>query len=157
MLHVIWTRLGYFLINATTFHFRVESGTCIILSIYDLNYRKSMTSLLSVRWTDRLLRMIVVIGIVFLLIIVFWCLLIFYNKITFSIFVPCDWCRWWSQTFVRGSRWAAVGDLEGSLLLEPPSRRDNIGIYFGGELCFVMNSSLVGSLNLFYWPCKSQV
>ncbi|KAH1256829.1 hypothetical protein GmHk_03G006907 [Glycine max] len=46
-------------------------------------------------------------------------------------------------------RLAAVGDLEGSLLLEPPSRCDNIGIYFGGELCFVMNSSLVGSLNFF--------
>jgi len=37
---VIWTRLGYFLKNGTTLHFRVESGTCIILSIIDLNYGK---------------------------------------------------------------------------------------------------------------------
>ena len=129
---VMWTRLGYFQINGTTLHFRVESGTCIILSIYDLNYRKSMTSLLSVGWTNGLLRVIVVIVIVFLLIIVFWCLLIFYNKLTLAIFVPCGWCRWWSQTFVRGSRWASVGGLEGSLLLELPSRCDNVGIYFGG-------------------------
>ena len=70
---------------------------------------------------------------------------IFYNKLTLAIFVPCDWCMWWSRTFVRGSRWAAIGDLEGSLLLESPSRHDNVGIYFGGELCFVINSSLVGS------------
>ena len=109
---------------------------------------KLMTSLLSVCWTDELLRMIVVIVIIFLLIIIFLCLLIFYNKLTFAIFVPCDWCLWWSRTFVRGSRWAAIGDLEGSLLLELPSRCDNIEIYFGGELCFVMNSSLVDFLNL---------
>ena len=37
---VMWTSLGYFLINGTTLHFRVESGTCIILSIYELNYEK---------------------------------------------------------------------------------------------------------------------
>ena len=110
---------------------------------------KLMTSLLSVCWTNGLLRMIVVIVIVFLLIIVFWCLLIFYNKLTFAIFVPCDWCLWWSRTFIRGSRWAVVGDLEGSLLLELPSQRDNIGIYFRRELCFVTNSSLVGSFIFF--------
>ena len=46
---------------------------------------KLMTSLLTVRWTNGLLRMIMVIVIVFLLIIVFWCLLIFYNKLTFAI------------------------------------------------------------------------
>ena len=39
-----------------------------------------------------------------------------------------------------------VGDLEGSLLLEPPSQCDNVEIYFGKELYFVINSSLVGSL-----------
>ena len=118
---------------------------------------KLMTSLLSVCWTNGLLRIVVVIVIVFLLIIVFGCFLIFYNKLIFTIFVSCDWCLWWSRTFIHGSRWATVGDLEGSILLEPPSRRDNFGIYFGGELCFVMNSSLVGSLNLFDWACKSQV
>ena len=37
---VMWTHFGYFLINGTTLHFRVESGTCIILSIYELNYEK---------------------------------------------------------------------------------------------------------------------
>jgi len=154
---VMWTCLGYFQINCTILHFRVELGTCIILSIYDLNYGKFYDYFVNVCWTDGLLRMIVVIIIVFLLIIVFWCLLIFYNKLIFSIFVPCDWCLWWSRTFVRGSRWAAAGDLEGSLLLEPLSRCHNVGIYFGGELCFVMNSPLIGSLNLFYWACKSQV
>ena len=34
-------------------------------------------------------------------------------------------------------------------MLEPLSRRDNVGIYFGGELCFVLNTSFIGSLNLF--------
>jgi len=97
---------------------------------------KLMTSLLSVRWTDGLLKMIVVIVIVFMLIIVFWCLLIFYNKLTFAIFVPCDWCLWWSQTFFCGSRWAAVGDMEGSLLLELSSRPDNVRIHFGGRVVF---------------------
>ena len=38
---VIWTRLGYFLTNGTTLHWRVESGACIFLSIIDLNCRKS--------------------------------------------------------------------------------------------------------------------
>jgi len=37
---VMWTCLGYFLINDTTLNFRVESGTCTILSIIDLNYGK---------------------------------------------------------------------------------------------------------------------
>ena len=85
------------------------------------------------------------------------CLLIFYNKLTLAIFVPCDWCLWWSQTFICGSIYEIVGDLEGNLLLEPPSRHDNIGIYFGGDLCFVMNSSLAGSLTLFDWASKSQI
>jgi len=109
---------------------------------------KLMTSLLSVRWPDGLLRMIVVIVIVFLLIIVFWCLLIFYNKLTFAIFcivwlvpVMISNFRLWEQ--MSSSRW-----LGGSLLLELPSRRNNVEIYFGGEWCFVINSSLVGSLNL---------
>ena len=99
-----------------------------------------MTSLLSVCWTVRLLRMILVIVIVFLLIIVIWCLLIFYNKLALAIFVLCGWCLWWSQT------------LEGK---ELRSQRDNVGIYFERKLCFVINSSLVGSLTLFYWACKS--
>jgi len=37
---VMWTHFGYFLINGTTLHFRVESGTFIIMSIIDLNYEK---------------------------------------------------------------------------------------------------------------------
>jgi len=37
---VMWTRLGYFLMNGTILHFRVESGRCIILSIIDLNCGK---------------------------------------------------------------------------------------------------------------------
>ena len=88
----MWTRLGYFMINCTTFHFKVESGTCIILSIIDLNYGKVDDQFVKCMLNRGLLRMIVVIVIVFLLIIVFWCLLIFYNKLTFAIFVPCDWC-----------------------------------------------------------------
>ena len=129
---IVRTHLGYFLINGFTLHFRVESSTCIILNIIDLNYGKVDDEFVRCSWTDGLLRMIVVIVIIFLLIIVIWCLLIFYNKLTLVIFVPCDWCLWWSQTFVRGSRWASVGGLEGSLLLELPSRCDNVGIYFGG-------------------------
>ena len=38
--------------------------------------------------------------------------------------------------------------LEGSSLLEMPNRRDNVGVYFGIELCLVINSSLFGSLIL---------
>ena len=98
-----------------------------------------------VRWTDGLLKMIVVIVIVFMLIIVFWCLLIFYNKLTFAIFVPCDWCLWWSQTFFCGSRWAAVGDMEGSLLLELSSRPDNVRIHFGGRVVFHILYWLLGN------------
>ena len=41
--------------------------------------------------------------------------------------------------------------------VDPPSQRDNVEIYFGRELCFVINSSLVGSLTPFYWACKSKV
>ena len=36
----MWTHLGYFQINGTTLHFRIESSACIILSIYDLKYGK---------------------------------------------------------------------------------------------------------------------
>ena len=37
---VMWTHLGYFLMNGATLHFRVELGACIILSIIDLNCEK---------------------------------------------------------------------------------------------------------------------
>ena len=45
-------------------------------------WKKMTTNLLSVCWIDGLLRMIVITVIIFLLIIVIWCLLIFYNKLT---------------------------------------------------------------------------
>ena len=48
---------------------------------------------------------------------------------------------------VSENRIFSIGDLEGSILLESLSRRDNVG--FGGELCFVINSCLVSSLTLF--------
>ena len=35
---VMGTRLGYFLLNGTTLHLRVELDACIIPSIIDLNY-----------------------------------------------------------------------------------------------------------------------
>ena len=58
---------------------------------------KLMTSLLSVCWTDELLRMIVVIVIIFLLIIIFLWLLIFYHKLTLEILYrvvgTCDDCE----------------------------------------------------------------
>ena len=47
--------------------------------------------------------MIVVIVIVFLLIIVFWCFLIIYNKLTLAIFVSCDWCMLSYPNFIRGA------------------------------------------------------
>ena len=37
---VMWTCLGYFLMNGATLHFRVESGAFIIPSIIDLNCGK---------------------------------------------------------------------------------------------------------------------
>jgi len=75
-------------------------------------WKKLVTSLSRVCWTDGFLRMTLVVVIVFLLIIVMWCLLIFYNKLDHPCnFVSCDWYLWWPQTFVCGSRWATIGNV----------------------------------------------
>ena len=94
-------------------------------------WKKLMTSLLSVYWTDGLLRMIMVTVIIFFLNIVIW--VCWY----FIINLPLQFCTVWlvpmmianlhSWEQMNNSRWC----WREILLLELSSRRENVGNYFG--------------------------
>ena len=79
-----------------------------------------------------------------LLIVVIWnWYWFFYNKLTLAILYrvvdTCDDhepCSWEQNDSNRVQGWDSVE--------EPPSRRDDVGIILGRELCFVINSSIVG-------------
>ena len=105
---------------------------------------------LSVCWMYELLIMIIGVVIVLFLTIVIWCLLTFflYNKLTLAIlyFVVGTWmivnlCSW-EQT--NNSNDVERDSFVGAA--KPMWWRWN---YFRRELCFVINSSVAGSLILF--------
>ena len=109
-----WTCLGYFLMNGTTLHFQVEVR-CMH------HYERDWFELWKSWW-------LVVECMLNWWIFVYdygycycfpsnYCHLMFvdffYNKLTLTIFVPCGWYLWWSQTFIHGSRWTTLDDVEG--------------------------------------------
>jgi len=99
---------------------------------------------------DDYLCMIMVFVNVFLLIMVIWfCVNFFYNKLTIAIFVLCGWYLWWSRTFIRGSRWTIVEYTKWDSFVELLSQRDDVGIILGESPVLLINSSVPGSILFF--------
>ena len=147
---VAWTHSDYFLTNGTTLYLRVEVRSMNHTEYDWLELWKVDDYLLSVCWTNGHFCMSMVFVNVFLLIMVIWFFVdSFYNKLTHAIFVPCGWYMWWSWTFIRGSRWTTIDYMEWDILLESPSRRGDVGIILGDGCVLLINSSVTSSIILF--------
>ena len=134
---VMRTHLGYFLMNGTTLHLRVEVR-CMHHTEHDwLELWKANDYLLSECWTNAYLCMITVFANVFLLIMLIWfCVDLFYNKLSLIIFVLCDWYLWWSWTIVHGNKWATIDYMEKDYFVGAAKPTWWCWDYFGRELCF---------------------
>jgi len=110
---VKWTCLGYFLTSGTTLHLRVEVR-CMHHTEHDwleLWKRWWLVVKCMLNWWI----FVCDYGIFYYFLanhcqLMFWWF--FYNKFTIAIFVSCGWYLWRSRTFVCGSKWTTINDVE---------------------------------------------